>query len=274
MADLLTRMAASSAARVAAAKLVEPLWAIKEKAFASPEPPRLAFHDSGFDLICEVKPRSPSEGALTDTPPTPAEVAERALGYADAGAAAISVLTEPDEFGGFLDHIRGAAQQCRTIPVMRKDFLVDPFQIYEARAAGAGGVLLITRLLDDARLRTMVDTAAECALFVLLEAFDADDCARAHQCAGDGHVLHGINSRDLATLAVRPETFEELHDALPAGVPRVAESGMRSPEDTARVAALGYDFALVGTALMRSDDPAALITTMLQAGRAAKESRP
>lgn len=269
MPDLLTRMAASSAERARAAKLVEPLWALRERALATPEPPRLAPHPSGFDLICEVKPRSPAEGALTDGPPSPVDVAERASQYAEAGAAAISVLTEPDAFGGSLDYLRAVAHACPDTPALRKDFLVDPYQVYEVRAAGAGGVLLITRLLDDAMLRTMVDVAAECALFVLLEAFDADDGARAMQCAGDLHVLHGINSRDLATLEVRAERFATLRDAMPDDVPLVAESGMQTPDDVSRAASLGFHAALVGTALMRSDEPRELIRRMLVAGRAA-----
>jgi indole-3-glycerol phosphate synthase len=231
-------------------------------------PPPAPLRPGDFDLIAEVKRHSPAEGALgADT-----DVAGRAVSYAAAGAAAVSVLTEPARFGGGLEDLATAAGALRGagIPAMRKDFLVDPWQVLEARAAGAGGVLLIVAMLDDGVLREMLAAAREHALFVLLEAFDEADLERAAPLARgaqDAPVLVGVNSRDLRTLAVDPERLARLAPELPAGVPAVAESGLHTADDAAAVAALGYRLALVGTALMRAEDPGALAGAMLAAGR-------
>ncbi len=152
---------------------------------------------------------------------------------------------------------------------MRKDFLVEPVQVLEARAAGASGVLLITTMLDDAKLRAMIDCAFEHRMFVLLESFDEEDLERsAGFLGGDGQLLIGINTRNLRTLDVDSERLHRLSGLLPQAT-CVAESGLRIAEDAARVAGWGYSMALVGAALMRSDDPAGLITAMREAGAAA-----
>ena len=161
-------------------------------------------------------------------------------------------------------------------PVMRKDFLVDPVQILEARSAGASGVLLIAAMLDDTALRSMLDCATEHGLFVLLESFDEEDLARSSKLldnpadrerAESGQLLFGVNTRILRTLHVDPERMARLAPALPAGR-CVAESGLRTEADAATVADLGYRLALVGTALMRSEDPAGLVAAMRDAGGA------
>ena len=155
-------------------------------------------------------------------------------------------------------------------PVLRKDFLVAPVQVHESRAAGADGVLLILKLLDDDTLRAMLDVAAHNDLFVLLEAFDAEDLARLRGFLNHpAHVLHGLNCRNLETLDVDIGRFGALVSRFPSGTVRVAESGLEIPADAAVCAALGYSIALVGSALMRSEDPQALISEMLSAGRAA-----
>jgi indole-3-glycerol phosphate synthase len=156
---------------------------------------------------------------------------------------------------------------------MRKDFLVAPAQVLEARAAGASGVLLITAMLSDTSLRLMLDIAFEHGLFVLLESFDAADLVRLHEQlldrdfdeAGNGRLLFGVNTRNLRTLAVEPGRLEALAPLLPDGR-AVAESGLATPADAAAVAAYGYSLALVGTALMKSEDPAGLIAAMKRAG--------
>ena len=202
--------------------------------------------------------------------------AARARTYAEAGAAAISVLTEPSQFSGSLEHLAEVAAAVPDTPVMRKDFLVEAVQILEARQAGASGVLLIVAMLDDAKLRQMLDCAAEHDMFVLLESFDREDLERTDvllddpvygQRAESGQLLVGVNTRDLRTLHVDPDRLEDLAPLLPAAR-CVAESGLHVAEDAARVAALGYGAALVGTALMRSDDPGALVEAMQAAGRA------
>jgi indole-3-glycerol phosphate synthase len=156
------------------------------------------------------------------------------------------------------------------VPVMRKDFLVDPYQVLEARAAGAGGVLLILRMLSRDRLAEMLETASEQGLFVLLEAFDERDL----DVAGDllaaaprEGVMVGINCRDLTSLRVVPERFAELAARLPPGLPAVAESGVTTPADARHVRDLGFRLALVGTALMAREDAGELVAEMLAAAR-------
>ncbi len=263
MSDFLQQMAALSAERAAntpgirASELDKPVV-----------PLRLGT----FDVIAEIKDRSPAEGDLATGD---SERTEQARHYAAGGAAAISVLTEPSCFAGDLSHIEEVVAAVPGTPVMRKDFLVDPVQILEARATGASGVLLIVTMLSDAKLRAMLDCAREHELFVLLESFaeedlsrtsalmNSDDLSRAEQ----GLLLFGVNTRNLRTLSVDPNRLRDLASSLPKGR-CVAESGQHTPEDAAQVAAWGYSLALVGTALMRSDDPASLVAGMRSAGAA------
>ena len=152
---------------------------------------------------------------------------------------------------------------------MRKDFLVDPYQVLEARVAGAGGVLVIIRMLSPSGIQEMLECASNVGLFVLLEAFDEADIEVMHQILSPkttGQVLAGLNCRDLATLQIVPQRLIDLAHLLPTHVPRVAESGVATPEDAARVAAAGYELALVGSALMQGGDPHTLAAAMLQAG--------
>jgi indole-3-glycerol phosphate synthase len=273
--DFLKSMADASRARVEAARAVVSESEIFRQALAAPEPPRLSLSPRGFDLIAEVKLRSPAVGALKGGDEN---VAARVGGYAAAGAAAVSVLTEPSRFDGSLDHLvlasRALAAQ-GSVPAMRKDFLVDPYQVAEARIAGAGGILIILRMLTRAETHALLEAAARLKLFVLAETFDEADIAIAHDIvnspiARELDLLVGINSRDLVSLKVVPGRLEQLADRLPGTVPRVAESGVANADDAARLAACGYDMALVGSALMTSADPAALLADMLRAGRAAR----
>jgi anthranilate phosphoribosyltransferase len=275
VSDLLSRMAGSSRERVGEARAEEDFGALRERALATPVPPPLEL-DRGFDLVAEIKRRAPSAGRLREA--TGEDVKRLAAGYSQAGAAAVSVLTEPTEFGGSLADLSTAAAAAPGIPVMRKDFIVDPYQVYEARAAGAGGVLLILRILDTSTLEACLEAAAECDVFVLLEAFDEADLQRAgpavEMCRRLGvQALVGLNCRDLATLDVDFSRFSELSDRFPPGVPRVAESGLERPEQAADLAALGYDAALVGTALMRSGDAEGAAGEVLAAGRAGVVAR-
>jgi len=266
--SFLSRMGDASRARVLRARAQERESRLLARALATRVPPALRL--GTFDVIAELKLRSPAAGSLA---PLTFDRTAQIETYARAGAAAISVLTEPDEFHGHLDHLREAAARLGMgCPVMRKDFLTDPYQIIEARAAGAGGVLLIVGLLDDAELDAMLACARELGLFVLLEAFDADDLARIARLDIDATrhtVLAGVNSRNLKNLEVDTERFAELAPLLPALVPAVAESGIGDGEDVRRVAALGYRLVLVGAALMRTDDPAMLLGELLAAGRTA-----
>jgi indole-3-glycerol phosphate synthase len=271
-AAFLEDMAAGSRARVRAAKQTRSEAALEGEARRTPAPPRLRLDASGFDLIAELKLRSPAAGQLG---PVGEDVAARVTAYAQAGAAAISVLTEPSRFDGSLDQLASVAQTLAplAVPAMRKDFLVDPYQVLEARAAGAGGVLVIVRMLSRSEIDALLDCARSLGLFVLLEAFDARDIEllreliEAH--AGANPLLTGVNCRDLTTLQVVPQRLLELAPLLPARAPRVAESGVGSAADARQVAAAGYQLALVGSALMQADDPRALAAAVLAAGRAA-----
>jgi indole-3-glycerol phosphate synthase len=158
---------------------------------------------------------------------------------------------------------------------MRKDFLVDPYQVAEARLAGAGGILIIVRMLTRPELDTLIRAAEALGLFVLIETFDEADVAIAKDLiathgGGRSKLLIGVNSRDLVKLTVIPGRLEQLVDLLPVGVPRVAESGVATAEDAARLSRAGYDMALIGSALMTAPDAGALLSSMITAGRAAK----
>ena len=274
--DFLAQMAASSAKRAAAARARLGDAELLARAMDTALPPQLQLSSRRFDVIAEVKFRSPAAGKLRKG--SEASVIARVGGYADAGAACVSVLTEPSRFDGSLEHLQIAVRALAgRIPAMRKDFLVEPYQICEARLAGAGGVLLIMRILDDAAAAALMECAVRLKLFVLLEAFDAADIARAaalaRQYAAATRVLLGVNCRDLATLAVVPERLEELVSLLPSDVPRVAESGVSTAADAGRVAITGYDVALVGSALMDALEPLPLVRAMVSAGRTARARR-
>jgi len=271
LGDFLEQMAAGSRRRLAEGMAREPLGTLRSRCGDLPPAPPLRL-SGDFDVIAELKLRSPALGRLADSD---ADLVARVRAYASAGAAAVSVLTEPDRFDGSLAHLAAATAALAPlgVPAMRKDFLVDPYQLYEARAAGAGGALLIVRMLSRPALAEMLDCAAELGLFALVEAFDADDVAVASEvlaAAGRGcPALVGVNSRDLQTLEVATGRLAELAPRLPRDRPRVAESGLRSPEDAATMVRAGYDVALVGGALMAATDPEALLGAMLGAGRRA-----
>ncbi|MCM2310402.1 MAG: indole-3-glycerol phosphate synthase TrpC [Steroidobacteraceae bacterium] len=270
---LLTDMLDSSLQRVAEARERVPDAALRAAVLGTPAPPPLRLDRHGFDVIAELKLRSPSLGDLSAATVDPVS---RLEAYAEGGAAACSILTEPTRFDGDLDHLRLAAETLQPygVPAMRKDFLVDPYQVIEARAYGASGVLLIVRMVPREQLVAMLDCAAEHGLFVLLEAFDADDLKLAASIAREREgrveqVLMGLNCRDLETLAIDPKRFARLRGLLPLDWPAVAESGVQTPADAARVAGLGYRLALVGTGLMRRPDPARAVHELLEAGRKA-----
>jgi indole-3-glycerol phosphate synthase len=274
-ADFLTAMARSSRERVAHERQRCALPELQARVRALPAAPPLALSPGGFDLIAEVKLRSPATGQLKDGGE---DIGARVVAYADAGAAAISVLTEPSRFDGTLSHLAQAASALAgRIPTMRKDFLVDAYQVYEARLAGAGGVLIILRMLSRAELEALIQAAADLGMFALLEAFDDVDLALAAALVRDFGarcaLLVGVNCRDLVTLKVVPGRLESLAPLLPGSVPRVAESGVATASDAARVVAAGYDLALVGSALMQAADPLQLATSMLTAGRAGARAR-
>ena len=227
MSDFLKDMAKSSATRAAEART------FTDADFDKPVVPLTL---GTFDLIAEIKNRSPAEGQLRDQLPisdVARDLATRASAYADGGAAAISVLTEPSRFDGELAHLEAVVAAVPSTPVMRKDFLVEPVQVLEARAAGASGVLLITTMLGDDKLASMLDCAFEHGMFVLLESFDENDLRRsARYLDREGQLLIGVNTRNLRTLEVDADRLERLAPSLPEAS-CVAESGLHVADDAA-----------------------------------------
>ena len=213
-------------------------------------------------VIAECKRRSPSRGILRrDYDP-----AAHASSYASAGAAAISVLTEPTFFDGCLDHL-AAVRRAVDVPLLRKDFVVDEYQLAEAIAYGADAVLLIVAALDAGALTRLLTAATDAGLAALVEVHDREELARALDAGAD---VVGVNSRNLRTLTVDPAVLETVAGGLPRDVTAVAESGIRSVDDIARLSALGYHAFLVGERLIVEDDPGAALKTL----RNASESEP
>lgn len=211
----------------------------------------------GLSVIAEIKRSSPAKGPLA--PGLDLQSTVRA--YEKGGAAAISILTDGPHFGGSLADL-AAARACCSLPLLRKDFLVDPYQLAEAAHWGADAVLLIAAALPGAQLGEMLASATGLGLAALVEVHDEEELERA--ITANARII-GINNRNLATLAVDPGTALRLLPMIPAGVLKVAESGISGPEDVAGPARAGADAVLVGEALVRSGDPAGLIRAMREA---------
>ncbi len=208
------------------------------------------------NLIAEIKRASPSAG-LIQPDFEPVAIARQ---YEEGGADALSVLTDERFFGGRLEYIT-AVKAAVALPVLRKDFVIDPYQIHEAAAAGADAVLLIADALDDARLAELADVARRLALDVLLEVHSRARLAAALKVIRDwpAGVVLGINNRDLKAQRIDLATSEQLARELPPGLPFVAESGVKTRADVVRLHAAGACALLIGETLMRSGDPAATI---------------
>jgi indole-3-glycerol phosphate synthase len=206
-------------------------------------------------LIAEVKRRSPSKGDLRPH----LDPAGLARAYQRGGASAISVLTEPLHFGGSPADLR-AVRAAVAAPVLRKDFVTTPYQVWEARAWGADAVLLIVAALDGEQLADLLAESAAAGLDALVEVHTRQEAAVAAKAAA---ALVGVNARDLATLTVDPGRFAAVRDALPAGVTLVAESGIRTRADVQAAASAGADAVLVGETLVLAADPAATAAALL-----------
>ena len=211
------------------------------------------------NVVAEFKRRSPSKGVIRDDL-HPVHVAQ---GFEVHGAAALSVLTEEDYFGGHLDDLQ-QARSATLLPTLRKDFVVDPYQVWESWIAGADAVLLIVAVLSDGELRRLLETAAEVNLAALVEVHDAEELRRA---LGAGAGLVGVNNRDLRTLEVRLETALELAPLIPDEVVAVAESGIGSGAEIQLLRRAGYDAFLVGERLMRAPDPGEALRELIAGGR-------
>lgn len=220
--------------------------------------PMPAFRAPQLAVIAEVKRSSPSKGALAEIP-DPAALAAR---YAAGGASAISVLTERRRFGGSLADLEAVRARV-DVPVLRKDFIVTDYQLWEARAAGADLALLIVASLTDRQLADLFDLAGRLGLTALVEAHTADEVRRA---LAVGASLIGVNNRNLQTLEVDLAQFETMAGMIPADVVKVAESGIVTRDDVRRVAQAGADVILVGEALVRHGDPTTAIAEFIAAG--------
>ena len=265
--DFLGEMAARSRTRAAEARARESEAMLQARALEMSAAPKLKLNP--FDVIAELKLRSPAAGTLSDAG---FEAGDQIEAYARGGACAVSVLTEPSEFLGSLDDLRAASATLAQhgVPTMRKDFLTDPYQIFEAKVAGAGGVLVIVTMLSDATVTELLACARELGMFVLLEGFGAADLERIAaltEHADPETVLAGVNCRDLRSLQVDFTRFEPLAAALPAHLKSVAESGIASTDDVRTVASHGYRLALVGSSLMTSGSPEATLRAFISAGR-------
>lgn len=243
-ADLAVRQAETSEADLRAALAdVDP-----------PRDPMPHFRGAASSVIAEVKRRSPSKGALADIP----DPAVLAGAYERGGAAAISVLTEQRRFGGSLADLR-AVRAAVDVPILRKDFIVEPYQLLEARAAGADLALLIVAALDDDRLRSLHEYAGELGLTVLVEVHDEAETERA---VALGAELVGVNARNLKTLQIDTDTFGRLAPLVPDDRVKVAESGIFTAADVARFVGEGARAVLVGEALVKEGDPEGAVRAM------------
>jgi indole-3-glycerol phosphate synthase len=215
---------------------------------------RDALERDGIGVIAEFKRRSPSAGALRQHPDLSAIVGA----YARGGAVAVSVLTEGPNFEGSLDDLRAARAVC-ALPLLRKDFIVDPYQLREAVAAGADAVLLIVAALAQRELASLHETALTLGLDVLVEVHDRDELRVALEIGAE---IVGINNRDLRDFSVDVERTEALMDGVPSGVTIVSESGIAHPEQLRRLYERGVQAVLVGESLMRAADPAAALRSL------------
>ena len=217
----------------------------------------------GLSVIAEFKRRSPSGGEIRPG----AEVPEVVSAYERGGAAALSILTEPRSFGGSLEDLR-AARQASSLPILRKDFIVDPYQLYEAAVGGADAILLIVAALGDSDLRLLYDEARGLDLDCLVEVHDEPDLQRALELGCD---VIGINNRNLRDLRVDLDTTSELLTDVPAGKTVVSESGYTTREQFEELERIGVDAVLVGETLMRADEPEEAVRALVLDEEATRE---
>lgn len=260
---ILDDLTAAVAKRLAADKQRVPLDVMKTRALATPKKEGFPFEKNlakpGLSFICEVKKASPSKGLIAPDFPYVAIAKE----YEQAGAAAISVLTERDYFLGRPQYLQEIAAAVTT-PVLRKDFVIDEYQIYEARALGASAVLLICAILDDERLRHFFQLADSLGLSALVEAHDEDEVRRA---IAIGARVIGVNNRNLKDFTVSLDTSCRLRPLVPKDILFVAESGIKTADHTMVLRDHGVDAVLIGETFMRSPDKKAMLDELAGGSR-------
>jgi indole-3-glycerol phosphate synthase len=248
---------------VAHRKRVLPEVALK-LAVGKADPPRDfagAISRAGYNVIAELKKASPSRGVIREDY-APADLAPKIEG---AGAAALSVLTEEEFFLGSLTDLK-TARKATQIPVLRKDFIIDPWQVWETRAAGADAFLLITAILSEETLRELLELGRSLGMEPLVEVHTLEEVGRA---TAAGARIIGVNNRDLRNFQVRVETSLDLAKAIPEGCIAVSESGLRTHDDLTRLRNAGFDAFLIGEHLMKEPDPAVPLRALIESGPAA-----
>jgi indole-3-glycerol phosphate synthase len=259
-ATVLERILAETREEVARRKRelpLEPSAAVWSRSEVGAGRLRQALSAQGIGVIAEFKRRSPSAGTLREAP----DLVEIVRAYERGGAVAVSVLTEGPNFGGALEDLRLARASC-ALPLLRKDFVVDPYQLYEAAAAGADAVLLIVAALEQEQLASLHRQARAIGLDALVEVHDRDELQRA---LAVGAEIVGVNNRDLRDFSVDVKRTERLMDAIPPGVIVVSESGIVEAEQLSRLRERGVQAVLVGEALMRSGEPEAALRELRSA---------
>jgi indole-3-glycerol phosphate synthase len=261
---ILNKIAASTLLRVEKAKEILSEEQVKAQALAersqnAPFPFECALAENGLSFICEVKKASPSKGVIAQDFP----YLEIAKDYEEGGASAISVLTEPEFFLGIDRYLREIASTVQ-IPVLRKDFIIDEYQLYEAKIWGAKAVLLICALLEQETLSSYLKIAKELALDCLVEIHSS---AEAQEAIAAGARIIGINNRDLVTFNVDTGLAERLRKSIPTGILTVAESGIKSADDVRKLKDTGVDAVLIGESLMRCADRKKFLRELIQAGK-------
>ncbi|USS91755.1 indole-3-glycerol phosphate synthase TrpC [Fructobacillus americanaquae] len=252
---ILDDLVAATKSRLVKEKVAVSLATLKAQTEALPVIDPQAVYDRflapGIHVIAEVKKASPSRGLIAVDFP----YQEIAQTYDQAGVTAISVLTEPDYFLGKLDYLAEIAAKV-TVPVLRKDFVIDPYMIYQAKVAGAKIILLIVAILSPLDLQVYLNLAESLGLAVLVEAHDADEISRA---LAVGAKLIGVNNRNLKDFTVSFDNSQRLFNLVPDSVAFIAESGVQSPADIAHLQSLGINGVLIGEALMKAASPKAFI---------------
>jgi indole-3-glycerol phosphate synthase len=258
---VLDRIVAAKAARLQAAKAKTPYDVLMERASAIPRRAQTSLAEalkptSRVNIIAEIKQRSPSKGIICEDF-DPARIAES---YVSGGAAALSILCEEDFFGGSLEHLK-EVRRLVAAPLLRKDFIFDPYQLYESRVAGADAVLLIVAILDDELLARLIELANELGLDALVEVHSADEMSRAGTA---GASIVGVNNRDLTSFKVDLDTSIKLAPVAPKGSVLVSESGITTVADIRRLRSAGLHAFLIGEHFMRAQDPRAALKDLLE----------